>query len=508
MRDKVILAAVLFLVILVFLLDSYGAGGTGFIIPDLTPVPTHAPPLNSIEGVIYESNGLTPVADSFVAFYSFDNFFTYSAPDMKTIADLNGFYSFQNVSAGKGMISFWFTEEDYNSQPHSPAGAVEVTVTKGTLTANALSGPVIPAPSPVPAEIRKNPYLIYPGNNSSMTVLWQTDRTPLSSLIQWSYGGNNYEETVLESNSVSHQFSYTIESLPAETIVNYKVIVDGSFIEGSFLTAPQESSTSVTFYAYGDTRTQPAIHDSVVAQIMNQVNVNPDELQTMCFHSGDWVGNGSLESYWDNEYFNDYANTVDFLSHIPVTGACGNHDYYSSTHNGELFRQYLPYPFYETSNDFYYSFDYGPLHVCVLDQYIAEYTVGSTQYNWLEQDLSSTGKPWKVVVLHEPAWSASGGHDNNVTVQDNLCPLFVAQGVQIVIQGHNHYYARCTVDGIEYITLGGGGGPLHEPNLSYINVVNAVEAYCFGKFDVSGTTTDVSIIDNAGSVIDSFTINQ
>ena len=97
---------------------------------------------------------------------------------------------------------------------------------------------------------------------------------------------------------------------------------------------------------------------------------------------------------------------------------------------------------------------------------------------------------------------------DNVIVQDNLCPLFVAQGVQIVIQGHNHYYARCTVDGIEYITLGGGGGPLHEPNLSYINVVNAVEAYCFGKFDVSGTTTDVSIIDNTGSVIDSFTINQ
>ena len=57
----------------------------------------------------------------------------------------------------------------------------------------------------------------------------------------------------------------------------------------------------------------------------------------------------------------------------------------------------------------YYSFDYGPAHITVVDQYVS-FAPGSAQYIWLENDLAASQKLWKFVILHEPAWSAAGGH--------------------------------------------------------------------------------------------------
>ena len=67
----------------------------------------------------------------------------------------------------------------------------------------------------------------------------------------------------------------------------------------------------------------------------------------------------------------------------------------------------------------YYSFDYGPVHVVVLDQYTngGNYGSGSPQYTWLVNDLSTSTKPWKIIVLHQPGWSCNGGHPNDTNVQ-------------------------------------------------------------------------------------------
>ncbi|MBU1167727.1 metallophosphoesterase, partial [Patescibacteria group bacterium] len=161
----------------------------------------------------------------------------------------------------------------------------------------------------------------------------------------------------------------------------------------------------------------------------------------------------------------------------------------------------------ETSESFYYSFDYGPVHVAVVDQYTADYSVGSAQYNWLADDLSKTKKKWKVVMFHAPAWSA-GHHENDVTAQESLGPLMETNGVSAVLQGHNHYYARNEVNGIHYLTLGGGGAPLYTPDLEYPNLADADPAYHFARFDMTQNTFNVSVIDEAGTEIDSFALEN
>jgi len=376
------------------------------------------------------------------------------------------------------------------------------------------------------AQIRKGPYLIYPGNSTSMTVLWQTDRTPAQATIEWGSTTDYHSTvTVLENGNGEdeHQFSYTITDLTPGSRTYYQVSVDGEQFPGSFLTAPSESATSLTFYAYGDTRSHPDIHDSVISQLMADLNTNPDERQTFCLHVGDFVTFGLDEAYWDDEYFNrNYTDTMTFLSSLPVMGTIGDHETFDTDtytpdyeHAGELYRKYWPYPLYPDTKHFYYSFDYGPAHVCVLDQYTAEYTKGSTQYAWAEQDLSNSTKPWKVVMFHDPAWSAYGiegpdvgPHENDEIVQSDLCPLFENNGVTVVVQGHNHYYARCTVNGIQYLALGGGGADPYPPAPNQSNVGKAIQAYHFAKFDISGNTMSVSVISNEGEKIDSFTVNK
>ena len=85
-----------------------------------------------------------------------------------------------------------------------------------------------------------------------------------------------------------------------------------------------------------------------------------------------------------------------------------------------IFKKYHPFNF--PSSRFYFSFDYGPVHVAVVDQYTS-YTSGSAQYNWLVNDLSTSTKPWKIIVLHQPGWSCNGGHGNDGTVQSTIQPL-------------------------------------------------------------------------------------
>lgn len=353
------------------------------------------------------------------------------------------------------------------------------------------------------AILHKGPYLIYPNMNTTMTVLWQTDATPGISMIEWgrttTYGSGSGSLTESGSGSDEHQFRYTITGLDTAARYYYRVTVDTQQNSGSFMAAPSAAAKAVNMYGYGDTRTNPDDHDSVVAQLMIDVDADNDHRQTMMLHSADWVYNGEIESYWANEYFNrSYPNSLDFMSRMPVMGSRGNHE-----GSAALLRKYWPYD-YQDGSGCYYSFDYGPVHVTVIDQYVT-FIPGSDQYVWLENDLATTRKLWKFIVLHEPAWGA-GVHSNDADTQQYLCPLFEQYGVAIVHAGHNHNYARCVVNDVQHITAGGGGAPLYAPDPEAENVVMTDQSLHFIKYELSDRHMTVTAIRNDGSIIESFEV--
>ena len=348
--------------------------------------------------------------------------------------------------------------------------------------------------------VQKGPYLIYDGVNTEMRVLWQLDSSR-SCTIDWgedaSYAKGSAGTSENGNGTYNHQHIYTITGLTPGTHYFYKVTCDSNYIgRGSFHSAPSDDADNVKFMVYGDTRSYPADHDSVNYQMINTYTTDP-EYQTITLHVGDWVNNGDLEADWDNQFFDSYyTNTNKFQANMPINGVRGNHE-----GSGDLFYKYFPY-LYEAGG-FYWSFDYGPVHVIVIDQYV-DCSPGSTQYIWLENDLSSSTKKWKILVFHEPGWSADGPHSNNVDVQNYIQPLAVEKGVNIIFAGHNHYYARATVDSIQHITTGGGGAPLYLPDPNYENVVATAQSHHFCEVEIQGDDLYFTARDASGLVLDSF----
>jgi hypothetical protein len=185
------------------------------------------------------------------------------------------------------------------------------------------------------------------------------------------------------------------------------------------------------------------------------------------------------------------------LAELPYQSCMGNHE-----ESGVLFKKYFPYP-YEA--DRYWSFDYGPVHFVMVDQYVP-YGSGSTQHTWIGNDLAATSKPWKIIVLHEPGWSAGGNHGNNATVQNDIQPLCELHGVSIILAGHNHYYARCVVNDVQHVTTGGGGAPLYTPDTGYPNLVASARAYHYCDIEIDDGTLSFVAVSTSGDTIDAFTL--
>lgn len=366
---------------------------------------------------------------------------------------------------------------------------------------------------------RKGPYLLYSGNNTEMTVLWQSD-VSTSSQISWgttqSYGNS---QTVTEYGT-DHQFKIILSGLSPGTKYYYKVQVGATLKNETFITTPLATEKNISFYIYGDTRAHPEVQNSVTGRIITEIN-NDTASQSFCLITGDCVTHGRTENDWQNQFFNaTYQNNEILKSSLPFMIARGNHENYNANYNNgfaTVFYKYWPYLFASGSTNgdkMYYSFDYGPVHIAVLDQYDnGSYNpaqVSSTQLSWLQTDLANTNKPWKFILLHEPGWSAKytsrSEHGNNADVQNNIQPLCVQYDVQAVFGGHNHYYAHCLVNGVHHFTLGGGGAPLYNPSHTSGGViVYAEKTYHFMKVKIENNDAILTVLRPDGSVVE--TIN-
>jgi hypothetical protein len=121
----------------------------------------------------------------------------------------------------------------------------------------------------------------------------------------------------------------------------------------------------------------------------------------------------------------------------------GNHDYYDGGPAGYL--AYSPHPLQ-------YSVVIGAWKIVHLD------SQGPTQaaVSFLRSALNADNHRCELVAWHHPRFS-SGDHGNDVS-QAPLWNEAVAQGVDIVLNGHDHNYERfARTDGIRQFVVGTGG---------------------------------------------------
>jgi hypothetical protein len=304
--------------------------------------------------------------------------------------------------------------------------------------------------------------------------------------------------------------------------VYYRVTIDNTPFTGSFLAAPPHSATLLTFYAYGDSWSNVEAHNSLMKKLLEDKSANADRRQTMILHPGDYVSYGLSEYFWDVELFDrTITYTAESLGQFPFMGVLGIREGYIAPlgapyllpqNMGQYYRKYFPYIMYRQTNHSYYSFDYGPIHVAVVDtwSYPAEenrHLPDTKQILWLTQDLKTSQKPWKLVMLHTPLWDS---RHQSKDLRNTLVPIIESSGAHLVLQGHGRYYSHIRKDGITYLTLGGGGAPLSDPapydSESAPHVIRSEKAYHFARFEIMGNTMTVTVIRLDGSVIETFSV--
>jgi 3',5'-cyclic AMP phosphodiesterase CpdA len=149
-------------------------------------------------------------------------------------------------------------------------------------------------------------------------------------------------------------------------------------------------------------------------------------------------GSGAMKKKFEDPYKPLLDAGVKFYASL------GNHD-----NPNERF--YKPFNMNEKR---YYSFRKGKAEFLALDSNYMD----PQQLDWLSKELQGSDSPWKLAFFHHPLYSDGRFHGPDLDLRARLEPVFDANGVNVVLSGHEHLYERVVPkNGVSYFVLGNSG---------------------------------------------------
>jgi hypothetical protein len=270
--------------------------------------------------------------------------------------------------------------------------------------------------------------------------------------------------------------------------------------KGRFCTA-QPAGGPVRFMAIGDTN--PALGGHTQELLKQVLPKGPD----FTIHGGDiQYYSSTLETwaYW-------FPELQPMLSQGGFFPAIGNHE---SELLGEFEQYYLRFfggAGFEGTDE-YYRFESGGVYFFSVSTELP-LDLGSVQGTWLSAQLEAASKApgfrFSVVYMHKTLVTC-GDTGQNTAVREQFEPLFTQYKVPLVVQAHMHGYERFELNGVTYITTGGGGGSLGNVDEN-IERPECAMRLASGKywhamfFEVGAGELKGSAIDQDGVVRDTFT---
>lgn len=235
--------------------------------------------------------------------------------------------------------------------------------------------------------------------------------------------------------------SVTIDKLKPGVTYAYRV-GDGTLWSEwfQFTTATEDPDEEFSFLYVGDA--QNYILELWSRVVREGFRKAPDA--KFFIHAGDLVNHAHREQEW-HEWF----MAGGFIhSMIPAMPTPGNHEYkprMENTGNEEpsiLSLQWnpqftLPQNGPKGLEETVYYIDYKDTRIISLNS--NDYH--KVQANWVEKILKENTKKWVIITYHHPMFSAAIGRDND-KLRKMWKPIFDKYGVDLVLQGHDHSYAR------------------------------------------------------------------
>ena len=241
----------------------------------------------------------------------------------------------------------------------------------------------------------------------------------------------------------AHFHSVIFENLKPDTIYAYRVKGAEDQWSPWLQTRTAAKEGPVSFLYFGDAQNALRSHWSRVVRAGFQEAPKADFI----LHAGDLVNIPSRDLEWA-EWF-DATGFIHGM--IPAVPLAGNHEYdRMELPDGE--RQYflskmwrpqftlpeeptLHEDLQEVAFDLRYSED---VHLFILSTQSPRI---QEQAAWLDRELTASDARWKIIGMHHPVFSSGSGRDSPGR-RAALLPVINKHKVDLVLQGHDHTYAR------------------------------------------------------------------
>ena len=250
------------------------------------------------------------------------------------------------------------------------------------------------------------------------------------------YAGNSATGTPVQSESAAVQpaGTYSVKAavpLPSGTYTaQAEQLTSGGVLSRSAArTFTVDASMPPTLLAAGDIAACDTSGDEATAMLLDSLP-------------------GTLASIGDHVY--EYATESDFRNcYDPTWGrhkartrpGVGDHEYL--TPGAVPYFNYFGAAAGDPAKG-YYSYDLGSWHVVVTNATCAEIGgcgTGSTEEQWLRQDLAANASACTLAVIHKPRFSSGSIHGNQAAMQPFWQALY-DDGAELVLSGDDHVYER------------------------------------------------------------------
>jgi hypothetical protein len=282
---------------------------------------------------------------------------------------------------------------------------------------------------------------------TSQAVTWRTDSTVTVALAEIAiadpspkfaeHAQQHTAETtaLLTDYGTVHFHSVKFSSLTPETIYAYRVGDGEVWSEWVQFTTASEEQKPFSFIYFGDAQ------NNILSMWSRTIRTAFTDAPKASFiiHAGDLVNRANRDIEWA-EWFKAGGW---IHAKIPGIATPGNHEYAKDEEGNRHLSNYwlpqftLPDNGVDGLPESTYYLDYQGTRIISLNSNEQL----ELQQQWLAKVLEDNPNRWTILTFHHPVFSSAKGRSND-KLRELWKPLFDKHKVDIVLQGHDHSYAR------------------------------------------------------------------
>ncbi|MEZ6104054.1 MAG: metallophosphoesterase family protein [Pirellulaceae bacterium] len=316
-----------------------------------------------------------------------------------------------------------------------------------------------------------------PARTQDVTWRTSTDVTRAFAEFAVAEGGPYFTKHTLRVDATTNEFPSDLGTahyhrvhlagLTSDTKYVYRVGDGVNWSEWFHFSTASDKPKPFSFIYFGDAQNDIRSHWS---RVVREAHADAPRAAFM-LHAGDLVNSPKYDAEW-GQWFGagGWINAM-----IPSIATPGNHEYRTETDQPAALTPYWktvfsfpkngPEGFDQTA----YYLDYQGVRIISLNsnEKLAE------QVQWLQTTLSQNKNRWTILTFHHPVFSSAKGRDN-ADLRATWKPVIDKYHVDIVLQGHDHSYARTGYSVPDNV---GSGLNLHDGDTVYVVSVSGPKMY-------------------------------